>query len=380
MDFEFCDAPSGAHAVTYDMALRRLASFCGFSDVAAPLEAVASITGPPIPRIARSKQPAWRQPWKPTWALFRKKNKLGFLNGILTFLPDQALREEYATEFYWTFGSSRLPAPNTDEETFCLDFLFSQFMEPFKQEDRCVSWTSSMASSRCGSCSEPSTPEESPSALELNADNPKRSNFEAALKERDEMCLFCWISFSLGAALIIPPTPTSSFSLNRVYPALLNRAGLDSVYQAQNGVHLCAICHGQFHSLGIFMMHIGRICRTTPVGDKVDFDAIERHKELPVEFAIDDTSKHPNRAALAFHKTACLIWRMAGALDDRDSDYWNYDTGSVDGVEEADDDVPSPTLGGDHVHSEVIGKPAMSEPTFPSRQDAFRTKVIKMSH
>ncbi|KAI8832301.1 hypothetical protein BJ741DRAFT_667317 [Chytriomyces cf. hyalinus JEL632] len=119
MDFEFCDPPSGAPAVTYEMVLQRLASFYGFSDAAAALEAVASITVPRLPRSARSKYPAWWQPWRPTWALFRKKNKYEFLNGILTFIPDQVLREEYAAKFYWTFGSSRLPAPNTDEGTNC---------------------------------------------------------------------------------------------------------------------------------------------------------------------------------------------------------------------------------------------------------------------
>ncbi|KAJ3240108.1 hypothetical protein HDU81_004528 [Chytriomyces hyalinus] len=144
-----------------------------------------------------------------------------------------SLREGYAAKFYWAFGPSRLPAPNTDEETYCLDFLFSQFIEPFKQEDRNLIDT-----------------EESQTALEFNAENPTRSNFEAALHERDKMCLFCWGRMALEATVLIPQAPSTSTLLNRGYQALLNRTGLESEYQVQNGVPLCVSCQKEVDGLG----------------------------------------------------------------------------------------------------------------------------------
>ncbi|KAJ3221010.1 hypothetical protein HDU81_010970 [Chytriomyces hyalinus] len=361
MDFVFCDPPSDAPAVTYDMVLQKLATFYGFSDAAAGLDAVASIIGPPKPKWV---QPAWRQPWRPTWELFEG----GACRKVLLD--------------FWVFKPT---APNTDEETYCLDFLFSQFIEPFKQEDRCVRWSSSMAPSRCGSNSGSSTPEESRTALELNAENPTHSSFEVALHERDKVCWFCWGPMALDTTLLIPRAPSTSTLLNRGYLALLNRAGLVSEYQVQNGVLLCISCHQEFECLRRYFdvvdgHLVAKIVNMT--NDPEDRDhtrqviRIQRHRkiiieimdecgdrtivngnnDLPLYFVNNDTSRHPNHIALAFHKAACLIWKMAGALDDLDSDYWDDDTGTTDGVLATvakrlkrlvaeEDEVPSPTLG-----------------------------------
>ena len=43
--------------------------------------------------------------------------------------------------------------------------------------------------------------------------------------------------------------------------------------------------------------------------------ALEPNGEMALYFVITDTRVHPNREALKFHKTACLIWRMAGGAE-----------------------------------------------------------------
>ncbi|KAJ3238595.1 hypothetical protein HDU81_007515 [Chytriomyces hyalinus] len=109
MDFQFCPPPANAPSVTCDMAIQKLATFYGIADVAGALNQVASVS----------------EDARPTWSQFRNENKLGFLIGILTHAPDKAARDEYAAKFYWTFGSKQLPAPDTQEEMDCLDFLYT---------------------------------------------------------------------------------------------------------------------------------------------------------------------------------------------------------------------------------------------------------------
>ena len=43
--------------------------------------------------------------------------------------------------------------------------------------------------------------------------------------------------------------------------------------------------------------------------------AVERNGEMGLYFVLNNTSKLPNRKALEFHKTACLIWRLAGGAE-----------------------------------------------------------------
>ncbi|KAJ3367399.1 hypothetical protein HDU84_001841, partial [Entophlyctis sp. JEL0112] len=119
MDFVFCNPPAGAPAVTYDETLRKLADFYGISDIPGALDEAGSISGPR----------------RPTWSQFSNQNKLGFLNGILAYAPGP-LKEEYVAKFYWTFGSSTLPEPGTDEERSCLNVLYARFIEPFKQHGK----------------------------------------------------------------------------------------------------------------------------------------------------------------------------------------------------------------------------------------------------
>ena len=46
--------------------------------------------------------------------------------------------------------------------------------------------------------------------------------------------------------------------------------------------------------------------------------AVETNGEMALYFLIHDQRLQPNRKALEFHKTACLIWRMAGGAESVD--------------------------------------------------------------
>ncbi|KAI8828235.1 hypothetical protein BJ741DRAFT_670441 [Chytriomyces cf. hyalinus JEL632] len=116
------------------MAVHKLALFHGIADVGGALNQVASVS----------------EPERPAWFHFQNHNKLGFLIGILTHAPNQAMRDEYATKFYWIFGSEQLPGPNTQEEMDCLNSLHSHFIEPIKQHGPIGSSSSTVSS--------PSTP------------------------------------------------------------------------------------------------------------------------------------------------------------------------------------------------------------------------------
>ncbi|KAJ3002837.1 UNVERIFIED_CONTAM: hypothetical protein HDU68_005985 [Siphonaria sp. JEL0065] len=331
MNFVFCDSPAGVRAATYVETLQKLADFYVISDVTGALNEVASVSG-----LRR-----------PTWSQFKNQNKLGFLNGILTYAPDP-LKEEYIAKFYWTFGSSTLPEPETDEERSCLNLLYARFIEPFKQHGMSGSSNASPHEST------PSTPGGSLTALDLNAVDPTHANFRSALHKRDEVCLFCWGNLALDAALIAQK-PAASLSL--IIPDLLSRGGLDSVYRVQNGILLCKVCHGQFDKLRRYIdvvdgRFVAKVVNMTNDANsqeyvnavrsiealrdaKVKWDpvfsgrtVVDGNNELPVYFADGDTTKHPNLTALAFHKAACLIWKMAGAADDIEDDDIDHD-GSV---------------------------------------------------
>ncbi|KAJ8326054.1 hypothetical protein QVD99_006595 [Batrachochytrium dendrobatidis] len=52
--------------------------------------------------------------------------------------------------------------------------------------------------------------------------------------------------------------------------------------------------------------------------------AVESNGEMALYFVLGDPTLQPNRNALEFHKTACLIWRIAGGAES-DDEYCPYD-------------------------------------------------------
>jgi hypothetical protein len=52
--------------------------------------------------------------------------------------------------------------------------------------------------------------------------------------------------------------------------------------------------------------------------------SVEENEEMGLYFIENDPQKQPNRKALEYHKTACLIWRMAGGAES-DNEYCSDD-------------------------------------------------------
>ncbi|OAJ41349.1 hypothetical protein BDEG_24970 [Batrachochytrium dendrobatidis JEL423] len=95
-----------------------------------------------------------------------------------------------------------------------------------------------------------------------------------AVEKRDVACLFCWDKLSLQGAHIIAQ---KNIGVAYNEPSILLRSGLTQKHQIQN--------------------------------------AVESNGEMALYFVLGDPTLQPNRNALEFHKTACLIWRMAGGAE-----------------------------------------------------------------
>ncbi|KAI8820056.1 hypothetical protein BJ741DRAFT_542346, partial [Chytriomyces cf. hyalinus JEL632] len=145
----------------------------------------------------------------------------------------------------------------------------------------------------------------------------------------------CWKNNETDAAHLI--AQKSSIAL--VIKNLLERTGMRLVFQVQNGVLLCANFHRSFDALmqyidAVDSRLIAKIVNRTNDPNDEDYhrnldDLIgicavckryQRHDAIPdlgsemlVYIPFDDITKHPNHTALAFHKAACLIWKLAGA-------------------------------------------------------------------
>ncbi|KAJ3246909.1 hypothetical protein HDU77_008794 [Chytriomyces hyalinus] len=194
--------------VTFEMARNAVAEFYGIEvrDIDRSVAQVASVPGPQ----------------KPIWSKFGKRNKFGFLYGIL-------------------FGSNRLKEKVMEkaEEERCLSLLYARFIQPFKQHG------TSGSLNACPHGSSGSTPNGSSTPIKSNATDPTHSNFSTALRKRDVVCLICWGDEGINAAHLI----AQKSSIPLVIKKLLERAGMmHSVFQV-NGVLLCAICHITFDAL-----------------------------------------------------------------------------------------------------------------------------------
>ncbi|KAI8831070.1 hypothetical protein BJ741DRAFT_537127 [Chytriomyces cf. hyalinus JEL632] len=249
--------------------------------------------------------------------------------------PDKEWQEDYFRDFYWTFGSNRLK--EKEEEQQCLNLLYARFIQPFKQHGS--SGSSNASPQGAAGSTGSSTP------IKSNATDPKHSNFSTALRKRDLVCLICWKHNETDAAHLIAQKSSNPLVIEK----LLERAGMRSVFQVQNGVLLCANCHKSFDALMQYIDVVDSrliakiVNRTNDPNDKdhhrnlddlIGIRAVrkryQRHAAIPdlgsemlVYIPFDDVTKHPNHTALAFHKAACLIWKLAGAVNDDD---WSGDS------------------------------------------------------
>ncbi|KAI3661571.1 hypothetical protein MP638_007059 [Amoeboaphelidium occidentale] len=177
--------------------------------------------------------------------------------------------------------------------------------------------------------------------------------FRNSLVERDEVCLFCWKMFQLQAAHIVAQKKNPVAAEEEI----LRRAGLISKHQVQNGLLLCSACHGEFDLLKYYVdiaqannevIYFLEIVKGKLQTEEEWVKIINYTKDLrraalnnftSDRCVVEDDGRirlwfmnpfgdsnqtedlRPKVEALSFHKTACLILRMA-VLGKDDDDYY----------------------------------------------------------
>jgi hypothetical protein len=139
---------------------------------------------------------------------------------------------------------------------------------------------------------------------------------------------------------------------------LFIRAGITQKHQVQNGLLLCGNCHDEFDILKRYVDVVDdklvvKVVNETNDENDVNYKSatkglkgsrrdqleflpdnrqpIETNGEMALYFVENYPNKLPNRNALEFHKTACMIWRMGGGAE-TDDEYCSddEDVGPVD--------------------------------------------------
>ena len=274
--------------------------------------------------------------WKP-------ENNFGFLLGIIAYGTDN-----HRTELHRLLLNNQFK----DQGQSFIDSKFDCYIRPFHKShnndsESCHSTVSSRRPSRSNSAED----------LDFLLDEKKvdHKDLKKAVAKRDVVCLFCWNKLECEGAHIIAQ---KNIQMPYDQVSLLQRAGLTHRHQVQNGLLLCQICHSQFDKLKRFVDFIDDKFVVKVVNETNDttsdkhrewLDANHRIKfvregelrlqsnlackdgrqavyngEMALYFIQDNQTILPNRSALEFHKTACLIWRMAGGAEP-DEEYCSDD-------------------------------------------------------
>jgi len=277
------------------------------------------------------------------------ENKLGFFMGLINYGIDTHINELLQLLQTGRFQEQQL----FKEQTF-IDRMFEWYILPFHKnynENSC----SSRSNSRPSSAAKEEQQEYQPKEL-------SHKDLKEAVEKRDGVCLFCWDMLECEGAHIIAQKNFVTFD----EPNILMRAGLSHKHLVQNGLLLCIKCHSQFDKLKRYvdvvedklvvkvvnetddeikwLCGVERIKNFREVHLRVKSNmarkdgrqAAETNGEIGLYFINNDVQKQPNRKALEYHKTACLIWRMAGGAEsdyefcsDDDEDLGKVDTAAL---------------------------------------------------
>ncbi|KAJ3316932.1 hypothetical protein HDV06_002541 [Boothiomyces sp. JEL0866] len=272
-------------------------------------------------------------------------NKLGFLLGVIYYGLEEHVLElsslldnDIETFEKQLVFSTRLQLLDIQHEPTFIDRMFNFFICTVHKN---YSGTESCHTSRQNSVSS------RPSSAESITKEPNHNALSTGVTKRDGVCLFCWDTIELHTSHII--AQKNANPLLDDDSSVLTRCGLQNKHQIQNGLLLCSKCHGQFDKLkryvdeadGILVVKL--VNETNDVTsekhtewvDRVEYlkglrglvkhkfpnrDIADKNGEMPLYFVDNDATIQPSRAALAFHKTACLIWRMAGGAEPQDEE------------------------------------------------------------
>ncbi|KAJ8326386.1 hypothetical protein O5D80_005140 [Batrachochytrium dendrobatidis] len=274
--------------------------------------------------------------WKP-------ENNFGFLLGVIAFGM-----ATHRTQLHSLLVSRQFK----DQENAFIDSMFDYYIRPFHKNyitDSEICHTPFAVSS--------GTPSRTNSAEDLGGVPEEKEllhkDLKKAVVKRDGVCLFCWDTLECeGAHIIAQKNVPMAYDED----SLFIRAGITQKHQVQNGLLLCNKCHGQFDKLKryvdvaddkLVVKVVNETNDTTSNKHKewkdtvrvlkgnrmlwqenwTDIDnrqSMESNGEMALYFVQNNPTKLPNRNALEFHKTACMIWRMAGGAE-TDDEYCSDD-------------------------------------------------------
>jgi hypothetical protein len=291
-------------------------------------------------KIEKENVPTTRE--KSKW---KSENKFGFMLGIIEFGLDSHREKLHNLLRKQQFK---------DEELSFINEMYQFYIFPFKQHSGSES-----------SCHTPETTSSHPSRqnsaedLDYIPEGEKKLThyyLKKAVLKRDGVCLFCWGRIQCHCAHILAQ---KDIPFQYDEKSLFERTGLNQKHQVQNGLLLCSICHGEYDALKRYIDVVDdklvvkvvnetddvtsdkyrewkrivgglKVSRSYWQEDWIDIDnrrAVEENGEIELYFVQNNPTKLPNRKALEFHKTACLIWRMAGGAES-DEEYCPNDFNS----------------------------------------------------
>jgi hypothetical protein len=258
------------------------------------------------------------------------ENRFGFFSGIIQHAEDFLVTELYNLLLQKDFERNEMAV---------MDKMYDFHIRVFKQHNGPGS--SCHTPSDSSPVSESNTVKDLVNVPEESEKKLRHLDLKNAVVKRDGVCLFCWNKLQCQGAHIVAqkdvPFPYDE-------PSLFQRAGLKQKHQVQNGLLLCALCHGEFDGLKRYVdvvddMLVVKVVNETNDDANLDWmDAVESIKdirsgrqrrfsefknrevvtsngEMVLYFMKNNPLILPNREALKFHKAACLIWRMAGGAE-----------------------------------------------------------------
>jgi 5-methylcytosine-specific restriction endonuclease McrA len=230
-----------------------------------------------------------------------------------------------------------------EHEKDFIDEMYQFYIFPFKQHNGTGKSEPSCHTSQSTS-SHPSSVEDKDYIPEEEEKLLTQKDLKKAVLKRDGVCLFCWTHRPIQGYHILAQMDFP-FPYNET--ALFSRTGLKQKHQVQNRLLLCSNCHIEFDALKKYVdvvddKFIVKVVNETDDASNLDWIAacgsitvlrsqkqtiyeefgsrqvVNQDGEMELYFLTADQSLFPNKSALEFHKTACLIWRMAGGGESDD--------------------------------------------------------------
>jgi hypothetical protein len=314
------------------------------------LEAIKLEATPLLKEFYDKNQMEPEQRPKGKWVV---NNKLGFFLGIIQYGTEAHLKKLLELLRIEKFEEGQMFSKTNETRTF-IDEMFDFYILPFHG--------SYSIGSRCNT---PSVSSRRSSTRRSSAKNDDEEyvewlthdNFKNALLARDKACLFCWDEEELHGSHIISQKSITIVNEKQI----LQNSGLKQKHEVQNGLLLCASCHPRFDKLKRYVDVVDdnlvlKVVNETNDENNVNYrkatkglkgsrrdlleffsdnrQAIESNGEMALYFVDNNSHELPNRKALAFHKTACLIWKMAGGAEP-DEEYCSDDDDDCEPVDTA---------------------------------------------